>query len=166
MTTVLRLDANAVSLLFPEDSEQRLELTNGVAAEVSKRFRSKALEDGFRGELNNISASIRNITKEYLDKELINQSDSWSRSTSIALTKDFKDSIKKQVDLEIKTLINEVINTFVNEDLDHYIKRCITAHIKEAVPKIICKCIDEVIEDQVSKRLEQVTQMISNKLKG
>jgi hypothetical protein len=144
MTNVIRLDAAAVTLLFPKDSTHRVEVTNAVAAEVIKKLFSRDItqkvEDTILGQ-EKLSKLIHQQAVRLYGCESYDQ-----RNDSI--TERTKTMIRVGVQEEVRTCIASSFTSHITAQVSAAIER---ANRGDYLQKIVERELNHGLDVMVRK---------------
>lgn len=149
MTVQIKLDTHALSALFPEGAEARVELQSAVIAEfLRKNIKPQVVHDNLR---DMIDSRVKEATRDALKQ--LGVSMTWARPE---LTQQFKAQIQKEVHDQVNALMREGIRDYVAsaEFLDWR-----DSMVKMIVEQSFRRALDEA----VNQRLQQIKESLAGK---
>jgi hypothetical protein len=153
MSTVIRLDRNAIDALFPDGSEARVELQRAVLSTVIKQsmhVKSPAqIEAMIEKELTVIHADTRKLVAE----SSASVAKEWFQSSwgNHFLTSDRKQCIRKAVEDSMAEHVSESIKSAVSASRESVVFRA-SKIAERDIQRIVDETVDKSIEEAVKKR--------------
>ena len=162
MTNVIRLDANAVALLFPEGSEQRVEITNAVAAELTKKlFKdevAKHISANYAELSRKVDETVKSSIKEYFSFR------GWPNE-KYSLTNQVELKIRDAVGVEVEACVNAHMKTKLNECLPDMIARHLgSAEQRQGFKSTVNRLVRDDIREAVSQALRDMNIQVATGL--
>lgn len=159
---LLRLDASAVTAIFPEGTEARVNLQNAVIAEfVRKNIKPSLLGQDVADQIERARADALNAIKKRADDakhtylaELGVSVDGYSRVLlSDSVRSKIQESAKMAVHIEINSVIREQVNAAaeklrgtIDHDAKAAVNRLVDSEIREAVKARVAAITAELLK--------------------
>jgi hypothetical protein len=173
--TILKMDAAAIAVLFPEGSEQRLELQTAVIAEFAKKSFSArggldkdSIENVVRRGVDEYTSTLKTVISETVRKiqnetlksgGYVSETQSagyWDRVKAVKLTPAMEQDIRNitinSFNVAVKAVIEDQLNNSVKTALanNKYWERQIEAKIDEALNSEILKLIQAALKNKAA----------------
>lgn len=144
MSIIIRLDTNALKSLIDSDENFRLEITNAVLTNITKRY-MKSIPDTVKSIVENIVAKERDSVL----KDITESNSMWSGQFKLKGPKadEIKNLSRSLTQTACSSMIHEMINEAINK-----LSPEIESNVKTAVDRVI----DNEVRKQVAERIKAV----------
>ena len=154
MTNILRLDAKTINLLFPEDSEYRAEITNVVAAEVTRKMFTKDIlaqvQQNILGDQFVSEAVHRKAVELYSVEHRFDSSrDYLSERTKSLIGKNVAEAVRQSIALNFTPVVKDAVDAAIERAND-------SDYLKNMIDAALNKELDVKIKEIVKSKLANI----------
>ena len=157
MMNTIRLDASSIQLLFPEGSEQRVEITNAVAAEITRKMFARDIEEKVTNTFMDLDKFVEKIEKHAM--KLYGQDDRvmWPNSTNPLPTERLKiiieQTVKTQLTHQVALIGGAAVTKRVAELVDAYME---SGRLESIVNNRVEMFIEGKVKDMVRAKMSSI----------
>lgn len=153
MSTVIRLDRNAIDALFPDGSEARVELQRAVLSTVIKQSMHVKSPAQIQAMIEKELLAIHADTRKLIAESSASVAAEWFRKIwgEHLLTSDRKMAVRKAVEDSMAEHLTETINSAVSESKEAVISRA-AKNAERDIQRIVDATVKQSIDEAVKQR--------------